>query len=161
MAEEVSKSDSDYNMIDRTIREGQWWSDGNHAFEVVEKGVHDIRVRYEDDHEAILDAARDGLSKAGCARTAGTQKQNLQRYLEAEENADFRDAFARARARGERRLLAGPLVDREGEPDMDGQHARFILSTSFDYVKTEKRELENTGDEPLSEVTIDFTDVDT
>jgi hypothetical protein len=44
---------------------------------------------------------------------------------------------------------------------MDGQHARFLLSSSFEYVKTEKQELENTGDEPLADVTIDFTDVDT
>jgi len=115
----------------------------------------------ESDHDAILEAAELGTSKAGCARAAGVEKSVLHRYLEAHD--EFRNAFARARARGEQRLLRGPLVDSDdpNAPDMDGQHARFILSTSFDYVKTEKRELENTGDDPLGEVVIDFTDVDT
>ena len=105
----------------------------------------------EDDHDDILEAARDGLSKAGCARAAGVEKPSLLRYLEAHE--DFRTAFARARAKGERRLATGPLYDREHEPDMDGQHARFLLSTSFDYVKTEKRELTG-GDDDDSPVEV-------
>ena len=53
----------------------------------------------------------------------------------------------RARHKGERTLLKGPLVEREGEAEsIDGQHARFLLSTSFDYQKTEKRELEHSGE---------------
>lgn len=117
----------------------------------------------ESDHEDILSAARDGFSKAGCARAAGVGEASLQRYLDAHE--DFRSAFMRARHEGERTLIKGPLVDRPDAPgdgpDINGQHARFLLSTSFDYVKTEKRELENTGDDPLGEVVIDFTDADT
>lgn len=109
----------------------------------------------EDDHDDILNAARGGLSKAGCARAAGVDKASLLRYLDA--HPDFRTAFRRARAHGERKLVEEPLYD----DDMDGQHARFLLSSSFEYVKTEKQELENTGDEPLADVTIDFTDVDT
>jgi len=100
----------------------------------------------EADHEDILEAARLGMSKAGCARAAGTGPDQLQRYLDAEENADFRDTFMRARHQGERRLIEGPLESHEDDPiEMDGQHARFLLSTSFDYIKTEKREL--TGDD--------------
>lgn len=114
----------------------------------------------ESDHEDILDAAELGASKAGCARAAGVQRTQLNRYLDAHD--EFRADFARARARGERRLLEGPLFNEEDAPrEMDGQHARFILSTSFDYSKTERRELENTGDEPLGNVVVDFTDVDT
>ena len=113
----------------------------------------------ESDHDAILDAAEKGISKAGCARAAGVDKASLLRYVEAHD--EFRTAFTRARARGEQRLATGPLVNREDEPDMDGQHARFLLSTSFNYIKTEKREVENTGDEPLSEIVIDFENVDT
>lgn len=109
----------------------------------------------EDDHDDILDAARDGLSKAGCARAAGVDKASLLRYLDA--HPDFRTAFRRARSEGEQTLVREPLYD----DDMDGQHARFLLSSSFEYVRTEKQELENTGDEPLADVTIDFTDVDT
>jgi hypothetical protein len=113
----------------------------------------------EDDHDEILEGARMGMSKTGCARLAGVDKASLLRYLDA--HPDFRTAFARARARGEQRLISGPLVDDEDSPDMDGQHARFLLSTSFDYVETERHELENTGDEPLSELVIDFDNVDT
>jgi hypothetical protein len=113
----------------------------------------------EADHDDILEGARMGMSKSGCARLAGTNRESLRRYLDA--HPDFRAEFARARARGEQRLISGPLVDDEDTPDMDGQHARFLLSTSFDYVETERHELENTGDEPLSELVIDFDNVDT
>ena len=99
----------------------------------------------ESDHEDILTAARDGFSKAGCARAAGVGEASLQRYLDAHD--EFRSAFMRARHKGERTLLKGPLVEREGEAEsIDGQHARFLLSTSFDYQKTEKRELEHSGE---------------
>lgn len=121
---------------------------------------------YTEDRAAeVLAAAESGLSKGGCARSAGVTRDTLNRWLDknpAYEDREFRAAFARARARGERRLVTAPLKDDPDDPvDIDGQHARFLLSTSFDYVKTEKRELENTGDEPLSELVVDFTDVDT
>jgi len=42
-------------MLERTIRTGQTWSDNGHMFEVVDKGVHDIEVRYvEDDSTAYF-----------------------------------------------------------------------------------------------------------
>ena len=99
----------------------------------------------ESDHEDILTAAREGFSKAGCARAVGVDEKTLRRYVDAHD--DFRRDFMRARHRGERTLLKGPLVEREGEPEsIDGQHARFLLSTSFDYQKTEKKELEHSGE---------------
>jgi hypothetical protein len=103
----------------------------------------------ESDHETILSAARDGFSKAGCARAAGVGEASLQRYLDAHD--DFRSAFLRARHRGEKTLIKGPLIADEHNkgPDgveIDGQHARFLLSTSFDYQKTEKTELEHSGE---------------
>jgi len=98
-----------------------------------------------DDHAEILEAARIGASKAGCARAVGVDKASLLRYLEAHD--EFRTEFARARSRGEQRLLTGPLEKGpEGHTELDGSHARFILSTSFDYEKTEKRELEDVTD---------------
>ena len=97
----------------------------------------------ESDHDDILEAARMGASKAGCARAAGVDKASLLRYLEA--HGDFRTAFMRARHEGEHRLLTGPLFETKNSQEeqrvMDGQHARFILSTSFDYNK--KQELED------------------
>ena len=98
----------------------------------------------EDDHDDILEAAKLGMSKAGCARAAGTGPDQLQRYLNAHE--DFREAFMRARFTGEKELVRNALYKQDpegptGRPEMNDQHARFLLSTSFDYIKTEKREL--------------------
>jgi len=99
----------------------------------------------EDDHDDILQAAREGFSKAGCARAAGVSDMELQRYLD--EHDEFRGAFMRARHEGEKRLVTGALISDEHNVgpsgmEVDGQHARFLLSTSFDYIKTEKREVD-------------------
>jgi len=94
----------------------------------------------ESDHEDILDAAREGFSKVGCARAAGVSETALSNYLDA--HPEFKRAFTRARHQGERTLVRGPLIENDDPdaPEIDGQHARFLLSTSFDYIKTEKRE---------------------
>lgn len=109
----------------------------------------------EEDHDTILDAARDGLSQAGCARAAGVDEKNLRRYLDAHPN--FRRAFAQARESGELKLVRRGLHD----PDTDSSMAKFLLSTSFGYVKTEKRELEHSGPggNPM-QVTINHETVD-
>lgn len=89
-----------------------------------------------DDHDDILDAAKRGLSKRGCARAAGVSHTELQRYLDA--HPDFRASFAQARARGETALVEGGLRDE----DVDTSMAKFLLAASFDYKKTERREVE-------------------
>lgn len=81
-----------------------------------------------------IEAAERGKSKAGCARSAGIGKATLERWLE--EHGDFRNAFTHARGKGEDRLLEGGLYD----PDVDSSMAKFLLASSFDYVKAEKRE---------------------
>jgi len=114
----------------------------------------------ESDHEDILDAANNGFSKAGCARAAGVDKASLLRYLDA--HPEFRTAFMRARSKGERRLVTGPLFNEEDAPrEMDGQHARFLLSTSFDYVKTERKEItgEDGGAVEVSSDVVTVTEV--
>lgn len=109
----------------------------------------------EADHNDILQAARNGLSKSGCARAAGVSHTELNRYLDA--HPEFRSSFAQARAQGETRLVSEGLRD----PETDSSMAKFLLASSFDYKKTEKTEVENTGDDPLAEVVVDFNDVDT
>jgi hypothetical protein len=105
----------------------------------------------ETDHEDILDAARDGVSKRGCARAAGVSHTELQRYLDA--HPDFRASFARARNQGERTLICDGLRD----PDTDSSMAKFLLASSFDYKKTEKREVDADVDVDAShDVTADF-----
>jgi len=113
----------------------------------------------EDDHDDIINAATDGLSKGGCARAAGVARPQLNRYLDA--HPDFRSEFARARAKGEQKLVRGALFNEEhAEREMDGQHARFLLSTSFDYIKTERREVDADVDGDV-DLTVDFDDADT
>lgn len=88
----------------------------------------------QDDHDDILSAAREGLSKSGCARAAGVSHTELNRYLDAHD--EFRSSFAQARAQGETTLVRDGLRD----PDTDSSMAKFLLAASFDYKKTEKRE---------------------
>ena len=103
----------------------------------------------EDDHEAILEAARLGKSETGCARAAGVSSWAvLDRYLDA--HPEFRSAFVRARAQGEDRLIQDGLTD----PDTDSSMAKFLLSTSFGYIKTERREVD--ADVTVEDPTVDF-----
>ncbi len=96
------------------------------------------------DHEDILEAARMGKSERGCARAAGVSSwAQLDRYLDA--HPDFRSSFERARARGESELIEGGLRD----DDVDSSMAKFMLASSFDYKKTEKKEVTGDGGGPV------------
>jgi hypothetical protein len=103
--------------------------------------------------EAVA-AASEPISESGVARSIGVPRTTLQSWLnqnlqytdEEGERHDFSAAFMRARRSPERLLVNGPLT----RPDeVDGQHARFLLSTAFDYVKTEARELSGPGGGPI------------
>jgi len=108
----------------------------------------------EDDHDDLLQAAKTGLSLRGCARAAGVSHSQLRRYLDAHE--EFRSSFERARAHGESELIEGGLRDE----DVDTSMAKFLLASSFDYKKTEKREVTGDGGGPV-EVEISETIVET
>lgn len=69
---------------------------------------------------------------------------------------DFLQAFMRARSAGEQRLIQGGLAD----PNVNSQMAKFLLSTSFDYVKTERREVTGEGGGAV-EVTVNEQVVET
>ena len=85
---------------------------------------------FDEHRDAVLDAARAGATKEGIARAAGIHKDTLYRWLA--DRPEFERAFRQARWQGEKRLLA----------DADDRGARFILERSYDYVKTEKREIQ-------------------
>jgi len=125
-----------------------WIPDHNDSDVDTEAGGREFTIT-EADHDDILEAARLGASKAGCARAAGVSHSQLNRYLENHD--EFRSAFTQARAKGEQRLIRGPLFN-DPEPhteEMDGQHARFLLSTSFDYNETKEVEHAGEGGGPL------------
>lgn len=111
-----------------------------------------------------IDAAREGLSKAGCERAAGIGDGTLNNWLEADptfeteagEQRQFFRAFRRARRAGETELIEGGLY----EDDVDSSMAKFLLASSFDYKKTEQREVTGEGGGPV-EVAISETIVET
>jgi len=89
------------------------------------------------------------MTLQGCARLAGVDESTLHRWINKYD--EFRKSLNRARAHGELKHLQS----------VNDRGSQFILERSFGYVKTEKRELENVGDEPMTEITVDFEDVDT
>lgn len=88
-------------------------------------------VEREDD---ILAGARQGMTMEGCARLAGVDESTLYRYLN--KNEEFCKSLKRARAHGELKHLQS----------VNDSGSQFILERSFNYTKTEKRELEHSGD---------------
>ena len=103
----------------------------------------------EGDHDTLTEAAETGLSKRGCARAAGVSHTALQRYLDAHD--DFRASFKQARGRGEAELIEGGLHD----DAVDTSMAKFLLASSYDYKKTEQREVTGEGGGPVS---VDITE---
>jgi AcrR family transcriptional regulator len=99
-------------------------------------GRPSIFEEYRDD---VIDAAEDGLTVEGCARTAGVGVSTLYEWLD--EREDFAEAFNRARARGERKLIRQALTD----DDVDERTARFLLERSFGYTKSQELALEGDG----------------
>jgi hypothetical protein len=99
--------------------------------------------KLEEHKDDILTGARQGMTKEGCARLAGVTEQTLHNWLN--EDDEFFESFNRARAQGELQHLQS----------VNDSGSRFILERSYGYTKTEKRELEHTGDG--LELVADFT----
>jgi hypothetical protein len=96
---------------------------------------------YEDD---ILTGARQGMTLEGCARLAGVDESTLYKWIN--DHQEFSKSLKRARAQGELQHLQS----------VNDRGSQFILERSFGYVKTEKRELEHSGDG--LEIVADFTE---
>ena len=100
--------------------------------------------KFDDDWriEKILDAAKQGVSIAGCARAGGIGESTLHDWLnkETEEHVEFSERFQRARSEGERRLVED-VADRR--PD-------WLLATSYDYTKTEAKEISGPDGGPIN-----------
>lgn len=106
--------------------------------------------------QAAIEAARQSKSETGCARAAEVTWPTLNRWLEdnptfetaSGERVEFRSAFGRARRDGETVLVQGGLRN----DDIDTSMAKFLLATSFDYVKTE--EVQHSAGDEATEITI-------
>jgi hypothetical protein len=111
---------------------------------------HGRPSKFEDVREDLIEAADGYLNHRQVANKGGVSKSTLYEYLG--EHDDFSDAFKRARARAAERLVADAL---DPQSEIDISFARFLLERSFQFIKTEKREVEHSTDGPMS-FTIDW-----
>ena len=101
----------------------------------------------------VINAAKDGLSIRGCERAAGLGEGTLRGWLgedytyKTEDGlvANFSRSFAQAREQSEREFIRRGFED----PDVDASFAKFMLASSFGYVKTEKQEHTGEGGGPM------------
>lgn len=110
------------------------------------QGRPSLIAEREDD---ILAGARQGMTMEGCARLAGVGETTLYEYIN--RNDRFAEELKRARAHGELQHLQS----------VNDRGSQFILERSFGYVKTEKRELEHSGEGGDGEILIDLDHADT
>ena len=105
---------------------------------------------------AAIDAVPEQKTKSGVERAIGVGQGTLEGWLqkdlefvdESGERRDFSKAFRQARARVQADLVNEPLYEAPdeappGHRQMDGQHARYLLASSYGLTKTEKREVED------------------
>jgi len=107
-----------------------------------------------DDERArwAVEAARSAKSIRGCARAALVDHATLGNWLRSnptytDENGEEREfftAFMRARAQGETVLVRGGLT----RDEVDSSHARFLLSTSFDYTEEKRIQIDDVSSDP-------------
>jgi len=97
-------------------------------------------------------AARLGKSKAGCARDAGVEDGGtIENWVQRNPTftdkdgteKNFFDAFRRARGDGETTYIR---EGRHPEGPVDPSFAKFMLASSYEYVKTERTEHDATED---------------
>lgn len=98
---------------------------------------------------AVIRAAKEGKSKRGCERAAGVGEGTVRDWLKQSHTftnsdglvASFSRTFADARAQGESMYIQDGRRE-----DGDTSFAKFMLSSSYGYKNTEKREHEHSGD---------------
>lgn len=100
--------------------------------------------------DAVLEAAKKGVTIKGCARAAGIDESTLHRWIEKYD--DFAEEFRKARHKGELKH-----IDNVGEGG-----SQFILERSFGYIKREEFDLDVDADvNNTHDVTADFVTFDT
>jgi len=119
------------------------WVDSHNDADVPEDQQPGAERKFADHKDAVLEAAREGVTLAGCARAAGIDEATLYRWRDKHE--EFAAELRQARFEAEL-----DLVD-----DVSDRGAQFLLERSFGYIKRE--EIEHDGD-ALGDVHVSFTD---
>ena len=102
----------------------------------------------EEKAHIAINAARSGKSRAGVEREVGVGRDTIfgdggwidQDHTFVDEDGNTRHfsvALRRARGDGE-----DTWIGQGRHPDADSSFAKFMLATSYDYVKTERREVD-------------------
>lgn len=125
------KNDGEPCEYDAKYEDGKCGIHSDHNERQAPGGRPSLLEEYEDD---ILVGARQGMTLEGCARLAGVAEKTLHSWIN--NNEEFRKSLKRARAQGELQHLQS----------VNDRGSQFILERSFGYVKTEKKELEHSGD---------------
>ena len=104
-------------------------------------------TKYNEDWriKEIMQAAREGVSIAGCARAGGISHETLCQWRN--NNPEFSERFERARSEGERRLVK----------DVGTQRPDWLLATSYGYKKTEGKEISGPEGRPIAIEQLDLS----
>jgi len=100
--------------------------------------------KFGDTRDDLLEAADSFKNIRQVANAGGVDKSTLYRYLD--EHDSFRNAFKRARADA-----ADRLIERALDPgdEIDMSFVRFLLERSFQFVKTERKEISGPDGDPI------------
>jgi len=100
--------------------------------------------KFGDTRDDLLNAADSCKNIKQVANAGGVGESTLYEYLNS--HPDFSESFKRARARAADRLIERGL-DPEDEVDMS--FVRFLLERSFQFVKTERKEISGPDGNPI------------
>jgi hypothetical protein len=118
------------------------WIDGHNDADVPDDQQPGHPSKLADHKDAVLEAARKGVTLEGCARAAGIDESTLYRWRDKYD--EFAEELRQARHEAEL-----DYVD-----DVSDRGAQFMLERSFGYVKRE--EIAHEGD-AMGDVRVTFT----
>jgi len=114
---------------------------------------------------AAIEAAELGKSERGCERDAGVAHGTLANWKEKNptftgpdgEEYGFFSAFERARGDGETYYIT---EGRDPDGDVDPSFAKFMLSSSYGYQKSEKRQVDMDASVDVQSDVVEITEDD-
>jgi|AKVG01.1.fsa_nt_gi hypothetical protein len=88
--------------------------------------------KFDDAKDDLLSNAEEYITTKQVAQGAGVSKQTLYNYIQMHD--DFAEEFRRRRSQASQNLIQDALTG-----EVDSSFAKFLLQTSFDFIKTEEK----------------------
>lgn len=109
--------------------------------------------KYEDVRDELLEKAEEYITTKQVAHGAGVSKQTLYNYIQQYD--DFAEEFRKRRSKASQKLIRDQM---NGE--VKASMAKFLLQTSFDYIKTEEKLVDENHDKDTLEdgFTVEYAD---